>query len=299
MVTRAFNPPTDFPALVELLNHVAKADGNSSTTEAEQREKVALYEKYGQFQQWVIRHLQNPTSLVAYANLFKQPETPYAEFTLATRPEFDREKLEEALLDMITREARQLEATYISALVDSKNQRLQTILLDKSFKREGGFRLMMMNLTPLLPKAEISARFSLRTYDQVNNMKIMVEIVNRGWGDLPGHKVATENVDWVHQQPHDSIFLLFDESSKASGCVSASLREDGQGRVDAPALIPEHRQPDLYRALILLGLHYLAERGCKEVRLESWGDYDSTIAAYIDLGFKTTIHEIGYRLDLL
>jgi hypothetical protein len=36
----------------------------------------------------------------------------------------------------------------------------------------------------------------------------------------------------------------------------------------------------------------------EQVQMYSWGDYDSTIAAYIELGFRTTTHELGYRLDL-
>jgi hypothetical protein len=32
MMTRAFNPATDFPALVELLNDVAKADSGTPVT---------------------------------------------------------------------------------------------------------------------------------------------------------------------------------------------------------------------------------------------------------------------------
>jgi N-acetylglutamate synthase-like GNAT family acetyltransferase len=298
MKTRAFNPATDFPALVELLNNVAKADAGTSTTEEEQREQVALYEKYGQFQQWVMPHPQNAEAFIAYANLFKQPDTPYAELALSVHPDFVQENLEEQLLKSIKQETQKQQATYLSALIDSRDQHLHTVLLQQGFKPEGGFRSMIMNLTKSLPEPTIPARFSLRTYDQVNDMKVMVEIVNRGWSDLPGHKVATKNVDWVNHQPQDGIFLLFDEYNKVSGCVSAILSEDGKGRVDAPALVPEYRQPDLYRALVLVGLHYLAARGCKEVKLESWGDYDSTIAAYTELGFKTAVHELGYRLDL-
>jgi ribosomal protein S18 acetylase RimI-like enzyme len=146
----------------------------------------------------------------------------------------------------------------------------------------------------------LPSHFSLRTYDQVNDMKVMVEIINRGWSDLPGHKVASgDNVDWVNQQPHDSIFLLFDKHNKVIGCTSAKFTDDGRGSVDAPGLTPEYRQPELYRALALIGLRYLSQHGCKEVKLESWGDYDSTITAYTELGFRTTIYEIGYRLDLL
>jgi N-acetylglutamate synthase-like GNAT family acetyltransferase len=297
--TRAFNPATDFPALVELLNAAAKKDGITLTTESEQREQVALYEKYGQFQQWIIEYQQNAKLFTAYANLFKQPDTPYAEFALAVHPDFVGENVEAQLLETIEQAARQQQAAYLSALIDSRNQQLHNVLLHQGFKPEGGFRLMKMSLTESLPKPEFPAQLSLRTFDQVNDMKVMIEISNRGWSDLPGHKVASEDqIYWVNQQPHDSIFLLFDKDSKVIGCTSAKVTEDGRGNVDAPALVPEYRQPELYRALVLVGLDYIVRQGCTEASLNSWGDYDSTIAAYTELGFKTTVHELGYRLDL-
>jgi hypothetical protein len=54
----------------------------------------------------------------------------------------------------------------------------------------------------------------------------------------------------------------------------------------------------MYLGLLLAELEYLAKQGCKEVTMTSWGDYDSTIAAYTHLGFKTTVHELGYTLDV-
>ncbi len=298
-MTRAFNPAADFPALVELLNAAANVDGVALTSEADQREQVAVYEKYGQLQQWVIGHPKNAETSIAYANLFKQPDTPYAEFALAIHPDFIQENLEAQMLETIKQAAGQQQVTYLSALIDSRNERLQNVLLRQGFKPEGGFRFMTMSLVGALPKPEFPARFSLRTFDQVNDMKIMIEIINRGWSDLPGHKVASgDNVDWVSQQPHDSIFLLFDEHYKVIGCTSAKVTEDGRGEIDAPALVPEYRRPELYRTLVLVTLEYLAKQGCQESGMMSWGDYDSTIAAYTELGFETKIHELGYRLDL-
>jgi N-acetylglutamate synthase-like GNAT family acetyltransferase len=115
-MVRVFDPNTGFLALTELLNKIAKTYSVPITTEAEQQEQVVLYEKYGQFQQWVIDHPQDTNLLIAYGNLFKQSDTPYAEFTLAIHPDFTRENLEVHLLNTIKNEALKQQATYISAL---------------------------------------------------------------------------------------------------------------------------------------------------------------------------------------
>ncbi len=297
--TRAFSPATDFPALVELLNAVAKVDGVALTTEAEQRDSKELFEKYGYLQQWVMPG-SSPNTFIAYTWLYKQSATPYAEYVMAVHPKFREQGLEKKLLETIIAEAKNQKAIYLYDLVDAKNVARQTFLLQQGFKSERGFRLMVLEALASLPAPVLPPQLLLRTYDQVNDMKIMVEIANRGWSDLPGHKVASgENVDWVNQQPHDSIFFLFDKHNKVIGCTSAKVTEDGRGKIDSPALVSEYRQPELYRALVVIGLQYLVSQGCTEVILESWGDYDSTITAYLELGFKTTIHELGYRLDLM
>jgi ribosomal protein S18 acetylase RimI-like enzyme len=297
-VIRTLNPDTDFPALVTLLNSGAKADSGTPTTEAEQGAFREGSEKYGHFQQWVIEHSKPSNNLIAYAALFKQPATPYAESLLVVHPEFRQQGLEEQLLNLIIAEAKAQKSEYLYDLVEVNNKERQAFVLDQGFKPERGFRFMTMILSKPLPKVGIHAQFSLRTYAEVKDMKVMIEIVNKGWSDLPGHKVADgENVDWVNQQPHDGIFLLFDKN-KIIGCVSGVVTEDGRGQVDAPALIPEHRQPEKYLALLLVGLEYLQKQGCNEVTMTSWGDYDSTIAAYTELGFTTTVHELGYKLNL-
>jgi hypothetical protein len=207
--------------------------------------------------------------------------------------------LEEQLLGQIITQAKNLQAEYLYDLVDINNKERQAFVLSQGFKPERGFRLMTMTLPEKLPTPTFPAHFSSRTYAEVKDMKVMVEIVNTGWSDLPGHKVAAgENIAWVNEQPHDSIFLLFDEHETIIGCVSAFVTEDGRGQVDAPALIPEHRQPEKYLALVLVGLEYLAKQGCAEVTMTSWGDYDSTIAAYTELGFKTVVQELGYKLSV-
>jgi ribosomal protein S18 acetylase RimI-like enzyme len=143
---------------------------------------------------------------------------------------------------------------------------------------------MTLDVTGLVPPPKIPAEFTLRTYEQVQDINVLVEISNKGLADLPGHGVATiESIN---------------AANKVIGSVGVTL-QDTQGVVDSPAVVPEHRTPELYKLLVLLGLHDLSKRGCKQVQMYSWGDYDSTITVYTELGFKTTVHELGYRLDLL
>jgi N-acetylglutamate synthase-like GNAT family acetyltransferase len=298
-VARAFNPATDFPALVELLNDAAKTDAGSSTTEAEQRGQTESLEQYGFFKQWVILASDDATKLIAYASSYQQNlMTPYTGFVITVHPDYRQDDLDTQLLDVIKRDAKQRQLSYISAFTVD-NHDFQTFLLQQGFRQEGAFRLLTLDVTQLFPVPKIPSGFTLRTYEQVKDINLLTEITNTGLADLPGHGVATvESIEkLLETNPNDVTYLLFAANNKVIGSVGVTLR-DTQGTVDSPAIVPEHRTPELYKYLVLLGLRDLTKRGCNQVQMYSWGDYDSTIAAYTELGFKTTIHELGYRLEL-
>ena len=238
-------------------------------------------------------------NLIAHASFFKQAATPYAEFTLTIHPNNRDQELVKSLLDVVTQEAKSQHASYLYALIDSKNPYLHEVLLGQGFKLKRGYHAMEMALATSFPEPIFPEGFHLRTYDQVNDINVIIEIVNKGFSDLPGHKVAdSKNISWVNEQPHDSIFLLFDNQGKIIGTTGTVILEDGSGRIDAGGLVPEYRTPDLYRSLALVALDYAVKNGCKKVKLESWGDYESTIDVYKKLGFEITIHELGYRFNL-
>lgn len=299
MITRAFNPATDFPALVELLSDVAKADAGSLTTEAEQREQTESLEHYGLFKQWVISESDDAKRFIAYASSYQQNVmTPYGGFSVTVHPDYRQAGLDTQLLDVIKQDAKERQLNYISAFV-TEHHDFETFLLQHGFRREGAFRLMTLDITGLVPPPKIPTEFTLRTYEQVQDINVLTEITNTGLADLPGHGVASvESIKKILEtNPNDVTYLLFDADNKVIGSVGITLR-DTQGVVDSPAIVPEYRTPELYKTLVLLGLHDLSQRGCKQVQMYSWGDYDSTITAYTELGFKTTVYEVGYRLDL-
>jgi N-acetylglutamate synthase-like GNAT family acetyltransferase len=298
-MSRAFNPDTDFPALAELLNNVAKADSGTLTTEAEQREDVESFEKWGFVQQWVISKLYDTREIIAYGWLYQPQSTSYADFVVIVHPDYRQAGLDKQLLEILEQKAKENDVNYLYALAKDKSS-FQQFLLRQGFKQERGFHLLDLDVAEIFPFPEIPPDFVLRAHEQVNDINILVEIDKKGWSNLPGHTVPTyeQTREMLETNPNDVIYLLFDANSQVIGRVGVTLK-DSQGTVDSPAIAPEHRTPEMYKTLVLLGLHDLSKRGCKQVQMYSWGDYDSTIAAYTELGFKTTVHELGYRLDVL
>ncbi len=299
-VTRLFDPATDFPSLVELLNDVAKADESSPTTEAEQRGQTESLEDYGLFKQWIVSVSHDTEKFMAYASLYQQNlMTPYAGFVITVHPAYRQTGLETHLLEVIKGDAKQRQLNYISAFV-ADNQSFQRYLLQNGFKQDGAFHLLNLDVVSISPYPEVLSEFTLRTYAEVSDVNVLTEITNTGLADLPGHGVATvESIKkLLETNPSDTTYLLFDANHMVVGSVGVTL-QDTEGVVDSPAIVPEHRTPELYKALVLLGCHDLIKRGCKQIQMYSWGDYDSTIAAYLELGFKIVVHELGYRLELI
>jgi hypothetical protein len=80
--------------------------------------------------------------------------------------------------------------------------------------------------------------------------------------------------------PQDA-FLLVDATGLDIGC--AGIIRGNPHLIDAPGLISTYRSAKNYQAVLASTLNKL-EPGL-EVRLNSWGDSDETIAAYLELGF--------------
>ena len=290
------DPVTDFPRLSNLLNLI----GSAETTEQAQREQTESLAGLGFFGQWVIPDPEDQNRLIAQASLFKLSSTPYAEFTISIDPDFGQHNLNTLLLYAIRGEAKKQRATYISAFANQTNPSLESFLLEHRFKIDGAFRSLELEVPRALPVVNIDSQFRISTHEQVQNLSILVEIANRGWADLPGHKIATFEIIQrnLEASPEEQIFLAFDGAGNVAAQVGIAIH-GGVGKIDSPGIAREYRTPELYKQLVLLGLHELQNKGCKQVQMYSWGDSDSTIAAYTDLGFQITAHEDRYKLDLI
>lgn len=92
------------------------------------------------------------------------------------------------------------------------------------------------------------------------------------------------------------FFLVDGEAYVGHDRVNISQENESKtGHVGVPGLAPQYRSPELYRELALVGLNWLQERGCSEIKLSSWGDSEETIRAFEDLGFTMNFYEVGYQ----
>lgn len=108
-----------------------------------------------------------------------------------------------------------------------------------------------------------------------------------------------ETFDWA------GFFLLFDPDGRIAGTVSAEVAPDltaengfRTGRLGSPGIVPEHRSAELYQALLASGVAYLKARNVVMGTLETWGEDQTTIDAYQQLGFGIRSEQLAYTRDL-
>ena len=94
----------------------------------------------------------------------------------------------------------------------------------------------------------------------------------------------------------NNLYLLLHKGAPADIFKVRAI--ENEGFVDSPGLAPENRSAELYRALTLAGLDYIAPHKVERVWLETWGEPAETITVYQSLGFELDSLEIGYRRKL-
>ena len=308
LTVRAFREE-DFPAYVALLNAASEYEGKAErTTEAEQREYAALYTINLDKDRMVIEHPTAPT-LIAVCDVWQIHNTPSAASTLLVHPEWRRRGLGSRLLHAGIQHAVSLNATALDAFALPEQGEIRSFLERHNFAVAGFYRDMTLAADKPLPKPNLGS-YTVRTFDQLegsegDKIDLVLKAANQAWGDLWGHQTlyGTEGRKTIQDNmlPHhesEAMFFLFDgENYVGHDRISFSEGEDGAkvGHAGVPGLLPAYRSPELYRELALIGLNWLYEQGCAEIKLSSWGDSEGTIRAFEDLGFTMNFYELGYQ----
>ena len=146
--------------------------------------------------------------------------------------------------------------------------------------------------------------YTLHRFSETRDLTSLVDVLNRSYTDRFGHKITTETdiQDWLVPETAANILLLRDAREALVGIcrvrqanTAHTDQEHSIGYLDAPGVVPTHRQFGLYRSLVLAGMEHLRQQGQAEIVLESWGDEAHNIADYCDLGFTRQRHSIAYR----
>ena len=300
---RLFQPDTDLTRLVELLNAVEQAEGREPSFTSERLEKAFAWPNH---YRWIATAPNQPDELVGYSVLFHQT-TDRCYGDAKVHPAWRRQGIGRLLIHQLVEKATDLQTRHLAIDVDSANQDALRFLLTQGFRYRGDtWALLAPADAQFLPPAW-PAGYSVNSYAQAGDIPMLVEVSNRGFGDMWGHWENTPGlVDaarvtaTLEQFDPRGIFLVFNATGAAVGqCRTLAATEiDTPHILDEPGIVPEHRSAGLHAPLVLTAARWLQAQGHRPIQLESWGDSAETVAIYESLGFTLIEHEVSYVREL-
>jgi len=169
--------------------------------------------------------------------------------------------------------------------VPSGNERARALLLDAGYWPAHIYFRLARDLTDLPPApTEVAVRQFSRGIDDV----AVHALIDEAFASIPGNMAQTLE-SWqaakIDRQGWDpSLWLVHEDASGLAGIVLCERWEDGTGYIDFLAVAPRAQGQGLGRAMLLHGLHALADGGLTRAELSVQGENASAIALYESVG---------------
>ena len=303
ITVRPFRAAEDVESLVAVHNAVDEAGGRAPSLTAE---RLTNSLDAPDVFRWVAVAPERPGELAGYGVLFHQNvDRCYAD--VRVHPARRRQGVGRLLLAEIAAKAEALRVRWLTIDVDAANQDALRFLLTQGFRYRGDTWALLAPADAEFDPPTWPPGYTARSYAEAGNVPMLVDVSNRGFGDMWGHWENTPGlVDEVRMalslerfDPR-GIFLVFDETGAAvAQCRTLAAGDPAQPHIlDEPGIVPEHRAAGLHAPLVLTAAHWLRARGNRPIRLESWGDSAETVATYTTLGFTLIEHEVSYVREL-
>jgi ribosomal protein S18 acetylase RimI-like enzyme len=222
-------------------------------------------------------------------------------------PDWRRQGWGSKLYDHAAGRARALGGQLLQAYVSTKNPSTEAFLINQGFEREGAYHEMRQMMSERLPSAVWPYGYQVRPYAEVQDLQLLTYAMNVCYEGLWGHQEVSEEqmASWLPEFNLQGLFLVTSPSGKTVGISRVQpdaerSQKNGMptGYIDAPGLHHHHRRMDLYRALLLTGMHWLKEQEQQIVEMESWGEKQEILNLYQDMGFKVTRRLVSYHHPL-
>lgn len=320
---RALNLNTDVLPLLRLMQEVETVDQTGEPfSEAKLRLYLSAPEHNPETDRWVIEHPEHAATLIGHAALFlpsPADERRVADGAVLVHPAWRRRGLGTKLTAHLERRLQDgPNIRTFRAYLDPRHEGAKVFAGRWSLSPNlaGAYVRLSAELSKVALEPELPAGFTLRSHRAVNSLSTVVEAMNRSYEGLYGHRTTNEAefAPLLAGMDEDGFFLLFDSAGRVAGAVSAepvsiepvSAEVDpvtaqqgvSTGHLGSPGVVPEHRSPELYQALLLWGVAYLKARGVVLADLETWGDDAATLAVYKRCGFEVCAHALAYSRDL-
>jgi mycothiol synthase len=301
-------PETDFAPMVALLGAVEASDHDGEdVSEATLREQLDWPGHDPERDRVVAFVDASEETLAGYGALFKTISDANADAYVAVHPSWRSQGIGVRLLSLLVERARSLDAEGLRCYAHAANPAATAFVRAQGFTPVASYTRLVAEDVSTFPPVPALPGFHLRTYDQIADPAVFRQAVNCAYEGLWGHHHLTvgEVAQWLPALAPEGILLLFAATEAIAGMcrVQISTRlSELRGRrtalVDAPGIVPEHRDQGLYRPLLLNALQWAIQRQAERIELESWGDAPAALDEYRALGFVTLQEAISYQRQL-
>jgi mycothiol synthase len=305
---RAYDPSTDLPRLLRLRLAIAQADQSPvADPEGMLRTQLSLPGHDPARDRIIVLHPDDSDQVIAYDLVWLPPGEQAVEGNVLVHPNWRRQGLGSALLQLLFEQARSLGASQANLYADYSHPAAARFLQRHGFKPTGVYTEMRAKGDIPLDPIVWPDSYQVRPYSEINNLAILTQAMNDSYQFVSGHHTVTQEqmAGWLPTfEPH-GLFLVFSDENRPVGISRVEMSPERTARngvptgyIDGPGISLPYRRLDMYRSLLLTGVKYLKNLGCAQVELESWGDTQAVLGLYQELGFTILQQVITYSRSL-
>ena len=302
----------DLFRLLRLYNEIEACDGNPNpSTEADLRDQLKWLGHDPARDRWVVESPDDPDRLIGYGNVFAQSAERTVIWVLV-HPHWRRQKIGTRLLQRTLERAREQGATHVTSTANAHDTIATAFLIRNHFGAAGDNWSLLAPQDLQLDAAGWPIGYTVRTYAEVRHLPTLVEVLNRCYSDIWGHRENTPGAvneqylsEAMIKRPEyfipEAMFIAFAPDGSVAGFCRAEFEVRGVERlkiVDGPGVVLEHRSQHLQRPLALTAMQWLNAQRAGPVTLYAWGDSEKTVEIYREMGFVVQEHYIEYKRDL-
>lgn len=308
ITTRSFSPAQDIPRLVSLYRDVEAADQlGTDTSEQAIRQHIELSGPELLQDRWVVEAPGESGALIASALARLSSSDQVLDANITVHPAWRRNGIGSSLLSRVVARGCEQHASSVRIYADSRLPAAASFLLKNGFSLQGTYTELRLAQGVRLPPVIWPFGYTMRSYAEVQDLRLLAEAMNLSYIPLWGHHEVSEAemAAWLSDFEQQGLFLVFSEKGRVVGISRTEPSPERStkngmptGYIDAPGIVPQHRRLDLYRALVLTGIRWLQNQGQSIIEMESWGDKLEVLKMYHELGFKDLRQLVCYALAL-
>lgn len=309
---RPFRLASDVQPMLQLLEAIEEIDQlEQEISESALRAEFEWHGHEPELDRWIVESAEDKDAFLGYAWTFSQTNFRSV-LHVAVHPHFRRQGVGSALLVEALERARAVGATQVVTLAESDNIAANAFLKRHGYIAAGHNRFMSAPAAVPLPLAVWPPGFKVRSLTEFRDISYFVEAANACYSTMWGHTQNTVQstvegyLKSVEEYPDyfnpDGMLVVFDARDNVSGICSGYVETDSEsGRsikiIDSPAIVPTYQSLNLLRPLVLTTMHWLNSLAGGDFRLETWGDSETAVAVYQDIGFTLLPH--GFETEYL